>query len=300
MAFDNLLGNEKNKEILSSTIKNNNVLHSYLFVGAEGIGKTSFAKEFAKMILCEGENRPCNICSSCIEFETDNHPDYMHIKPEDQKSIKIEQIRYLKEKIIEKPITSNKKVYLISQCETMTREAANSLLKILEEPPEYIVIILTTENENKVLTTIKSRCMKLYFEPIPDDKILSYLKHNGIDTDISENMLKMCEGSIGKALNINEMKEKYLQIEKIVDLLKKTDITQIWKNAEVLYQEKDNIIELLSYMEIVLYNLVKNKNKIKYAKGISIIEKTKRKIMSNANFDMSIDYLLLNLWEEVN
>jgi len=68
----------------------------------------------------------------------------------------------------------------------------------------------------------------------------------------------------------------------------------------VLYQEKDNIIELLSYMEIVLYNLVKNKNKIKYAKGISIIEKTKRKIMSNANFDMSIDYLLLNLWEEVN
>ena len=75
MAFDNLLGNEKNKEILSSTIKNNNVLHSYLFVGAEGIGKTSFAKEFAKMILCEGENRPCNICSSCIEFETDNHPD---------------------------------------------------------------------------------------------------------------------------------------------------------------------------------------------------------------------------------
>lgn len=300
MPFEKLIGNQKIKQILLSAIQKDSVLHSYMFIGEEGIGKNLFAKEFAKMILCSSQNKPCEECKSCTQFNGRNHPDFMQIEPEDGKTIKIEQIRFMQEKIAEKPVTSTKKVYLISQCETMTREASNSLLKTLEEPPEYAIIILTTSNENKILTTIKSRCMKLYFQPIKEEQILQYLKENGLDTNITENMLKQCEGSIGKALKINENKEQYLQIENLIQLLEKTDITQIWKNADVLYQAKENVIDLLEYMEIVLYNLVKKQNKICYANGISVIEDTKRRILANANYDMSIDNLLLKLWEEVH
>ena len=300
MSFEKLIGNQKIKQILLSAIENDSVLHSYMFIGEEGIGKNLFAKEFAKMILCSSVNKPCEACKACTQFNGQNHPDFMQIEPEDGKTIKIEQVRYMQEKIAEKPVTSRKKVYLISQCECMTREAANSLLKTLEEPPEYAIIILTTSNESKILTTIKSRCMKLYFQPIKEELILQYLKENGLDTNITENMLKQCEGSIGKALKINENKEQYLQIENLIQLLDRADITQIWKNANVLYQAKENIIDLLDYMEIVLYNLITKQNKICYVNGISVIENTKKRILANANYDMSIDNLLLKLWEEVN
>lgn len=301
MSFEKLIGNEKIKQILKNAVESNNVLHSYMFVGEEGIGKNLFAKEFAKMILCSNQDvKPCNQCKSCVEFNSENHPDFMQIVPDDGKTIKIEQVRFMQEKTQEKPVTSNKKVYLISKAETMTREAANSLLKTLEEPPEYVVIILTTSNESKILTTIKSRCMKLHFEPIPEEKIIDYLKQNGIDANLTENMLKHCEGSIGKAIKINDLKDQYMQIEQLINLLEKQSITQIWKKAEVLYSSKDDIIDLLNYMEIVIYNIIKKEHKIKYTEGIHIIEQTKQRLLANANYDMSIDNLLLKLWEEVN
>lgn len=300
MAFENIIGNEKNKELLKKAIESQNILHSYLFIGEEGIGKSLFATEFAKMILCENEEKkPCNNCKSCIQFMGESHPDFMKIEPEDGKAIKIEQIRFLQEKIAEKPVTSSKKVYIISNSETMTREGANALLKTLEEPPEYAILILLTSNESKLLTTIKSRCTKIYFEKIPEEKILAYLKENGLDTGITENMLKNSEGSIGKALKIEEEKEQYLQIEELVQNLHKQDITQIWRGAEVLYSAKENSISLLEYMTIVFYQLLKKKNELCYEKAIKVIEKTKQRILANANYDMSIDFLLLRLWEEL-
>lgn len=113
-------------------------------------------------------------------------------------------------------------------------------------------------------------------------------------------MLKHCEGSIGKALKINDSKEQYMQIEQLIGILDKQDITQIWRKADVLYSAKDEIIDLLDYMEIVIYNAIKNKHKANYINGIQIIEQTKQRILANANYDMSIDNLLLKLWEEVN
>ncbi len=97
MGFENILGNEKAKELLNKTISSNNILHSYLFLGPDGIGKSLFAKEFAKMILCEGNEKACNKCKSCLEFDNRNNPDFMLIENE-EKTIKIEQIRYMRTK----------------------------------------------------------------------------------------------------------------------------------------------------------------------------------------------------------
>lgn len=170
MSFENIIGNEKVKELLNKTISSNNILHSYLFFGIEGIGKSLFAKEFAKMILCQEEKRACNNCKSCIEFENGNNPDFAIIEAE-EKNIKIEQIRYIEQKISEKPITSNRKVYIINNSDTMTKEAQNCLLKTLEEPPEYATIILISSNENKLLNTIRSRCIKINFNKLNEEAI---------------------------------------------------------------------------------------------------------------------------------
>ena len=181
----------------------------------------------------------------------------------------------------------------------MTREAANALLKTLEEPPEYAILILITSNESKLLATIKSRCTKVYFQSIPDKAITEYLKQNNLDTNLTEAMIKQCGGSIGKALKIIEEKEKYEQIENLVNKMQKENITKIWQQAQVLYDAKENVIPLLDYMEVVLYELLKKENKLCYANGVHEIEQTKQRILSNANYDMSIDNMLLKLWEEL-
>lgn len=289
MAFDKLVGNEKVKSLLEKSINSNNILHSYLFTGIEGIGKEKFATEFAKMILCMQKPKPCNICKSCMQFDTNNHPDFIKINPED-KSIKIEQIRYLQEKISEKPITSNRKVYIINESETMTRESQNCLLKTLEEPPEYATLILICSNENKLLNTIKSRCIKVNFNKISDELIQSYLLQNE-NINISKDMVKMCAGSISVALKICNNKEQYLEVEKIVKNLNKSDLIDVLNNSEILYKSKDTIQDLLNYIIILLYNLGQI-NSIKY------VEIVKKRLLANSNYDMSIDYLLIKLWEE--
>ena len=128
MDFKDLIGNNKIKDYLINSASNNQMLHSYMFSGREGIGKKLFAKIFAKMILWLSEDKQCNTCKSCISFEGENHPDFMQINADDGKSIKIEQIRLMQEKVVEKPIKSNKNVYIINDAELLTKEAQNCLL----------------------------------------------------------------------------------------------------------------------------------------------------------------------------
>ena len=178
LSFDNIIGNNSVKKLLSHAIDFNNILHSYMFIGPEGIGKSLFAKEFAKIIL----NNPIDIY---------NHPDFMIIEPEDGKSLKIEQIRYLQEKISEKPISSSKKIYIINDSDSMTKEAQNCLLKTLEEPPSYAIMVLIVSNENKMLTTIKSRCTKVSFHSLSIDELKSYFTINNLPIP-SDNIFKVC------------------------------------------------------------------------------------------------------------
>ena len=173
--FQNIYGNEKIKNELINFIKLNKYSHSYLFVGTSGIGKKLIAREFAKMILCTGKEKYCGACKSCIEFDTQNNPDFKEIVP-DGNNIKIDQIRELQKKVLEKPIISNKKVYIIDDFDTATKEAQNCLLKTLEEPPEFVNIILIGSNESNFLSTIKSRCTILKFEDISKNDIKRYLQ----------------------------------------------------------------------------------------------------------------------------
>lgn len=204
--FEDIIGNQQVKEELTKIIEEEKILHSYMFVGIEGIGKQMIAKKFAQMILCtNGGRKGCNTCKSCIEFTSNNNPDFLYIEP-DGNNIKIEQIRYLQRKIQEKPIISNRKVYIINDADKMTTEAQNCLLKTLEEPPEYSTIILIGSNQNLFLNTIKSRCMIISFKPIETELIKKYLEEKYEMFNTSSSMLETFQGSIGKAIILKDKK----------------------------------------------------------------------------------------------
>lgn len=295
--FENIIGNDSIKKMLKRTIISGQISHSYLMIGIPGIGKKMIAYKYAKAILCLGENQICDICKSCMEFDTNNHPDFLYIEP-DGNSIKIEQIRELQKRIQEKPIISSKKVYIIDNADLMTKEAQNCLLKTLEEPPEFAIIILIGKNENAFLTTIKSRCMILHFNSIRDEEIKKYLEQNYGIENISTSILDIAQGSIGKAIYLKDKQEQYIQLETMVNNLTNKDLIDIYKSAEVLYKTKEEIYEMLDYINIILLKMAKNN--YLYTKCITTVENTKKRLQQNANYDMCIDNMLFNIWEEVN
>ena len=294
--FENILGNETNKKKLEKSIEQNRISHSYIFSGIDGIGKKLIAGELAKKVLClEPDKKVCK-CKSCIEYDSNNNPDFFMIIPEDGK-IKIEKIREIQRKIAEKPIVSNKKVYIIDDAQVMTTEAQNCLLKTLEEPPEYAVLILITSNENNLLSTIKSRCTRIYFDPINEENIKKYIKDN-LNIEISEKIIKLSQGSIGRIIKLSEKQEVYEKLEKIFYDMKNKDLVDIIQISDEIYKSKEEINYVLEYMNFLALEL--SKQDLRYLKSIKIIEETKKRLTANSNFDMCIDYMLFNIWEEVN
>lgn len=304
MNFNEILGNNKIKQDLQEIIDNNTISHSYMFVGIDGIGKKLIAKEFARKILClNKQNQNCAKCDSCIKFNSGNNPDFLEIFP-DGNSIKIAQMREMQEKVYQKPIVSDKKVFIIDQVEKMTEEAQNSLLKTLEEPPEYMVIILITSNENKLLNTVKSRCIRINFTGLSKQDITKYAGAHQINIS-SQNLLEMCGGSIGKLEKINENIDDYNSLElatnKLIDGKLKNVVDEI-NCFNILYESKEIIQDLLDYMTVLIYlHISKEKDyRQKFLNTIKLIEETKQRLNSNTNYDMSIDNLLFKIWEEFN
>ena len=297
MIFNNIIGNEKNKELLINIIKENKVSNAYMFIGQDSIGKLLFAKEFAKAILCINEATPCNKCKSCIEFDTSNNPDFSILGP-DGNSIKIEQIRELTKAVYEKPIVSDRKVYIIDNSNLMTKEAQNSLLKTLEEPPEYVTIILISSNENLFLPTIKSRCTKIIFNKLKNEELKQILKEKYNYINIPEIVLRIASGSVKRAVELKDKEKEYENIQKVFSNLENTNIIDLINSKEELFKDKDEVNKILEYINLIFFDKIKTN--IKYIECMKIIEDTKDRLKKNSNFDMTIDNLMITVWEEIN
>lgn len=289
--MDNIIGNKDIRNYLLSSVLKNTVSQSYLFSGTEGIGKILIAKEFAKRLLCIGEKKDLCNCKSCQSFDGGNHPDYFVIN-EEETTIKIETIRELTSKVIEQPIISNRKIYIINHADQMTVEAQNCLLKTLEEPPEFVVIILITSNLNVILPTIKSRCMKINFIDISSEELKKYAIEQLGYTQMTENLLQSFSGSIGKALLQKENQEKFQKVESIINNLKTKDIIDILNDSKLIY-DKENIYKILEYMIVCLYS--KKDENIKYLDCIEFVNKCIERLKRNCNFDMTIDSMIFNI-----
>ena len=297
--FDSIIGNNECKTILKNIINNNNISHSYIFNGQPGIGKFLFAKEFAKAILCTDSNmnlKPCGKCKSCESIENNNNPDLLIID-EVNSSIKNEQIKEIVNDVFEKPIQGTKKVYVINNSENMTREAQNSLLKTLEEPPEHAVIILISNNENLLLNTIKSRCFKINFKTLTNDEIAQYFKQNNIVMD--SQLLQSFEGSIEKALIIMQNVDSYKEVNSLFDNINEKNELEILQVKEKIFNDKETTDIVLNLISVIFYNKTKDdiNNINKYMKCIKIVEETKQRLKRNSNYDMTVDNFLLAIWE---
>ena len=231
MNFNHIIGNNDIKELLNKSLETKNLVHSYMFIGPDGIGKSLFAKELAKMILCEADEKACGNCSSCIKFDSGNHPDFVFVDSEDGKNIKIGQIRLMQENIAEKPIVSSNKVFVINNSDLMTTEAQNCLLKTLEEPPEYATIILIASNESKLLNTIKSRCTKISFKKLTDDDLKNYAESHNLNINL--NLLPVYDGSVAKLIALSDESDLYNSLDDILNSLENKNIIDIWNNSEI-------------------------------------------------------------------
>jgi len=199
---------EKAVHRLTGWLQGGNLPHALLFTGIDGIGKKKTALTFAGALNCRmaADRRtavnsrivPCGECRPCRKIEAGQHPDVIVITPEKSR-IKILTIRNLGHTLAVKPYEASQRVVVIDQAQTMNPEAGNSLLKLLEEPPENTVLILIADNKHNLLPTIVSRCQQVAFKPIPGHAIAEYLEKQGVRGDKAAILAKLANGSYGKA-----------------------------------------------------------------------------------------------------
>ena len=234
--FNSVIGEENLKDKMKASANSGKASHAYLIVGEGRSGKTTLANCFAKALQCESEgNKPCGMCLSCMQADSGNHPDIITLKMRKEDTIGIDDIREgLNDDIVIRPYRSEKKVYIIDDAQKMTRQAQNALLKTLEEPPSYAVIIMTTTSAEAMLPTILSRTIVLPIKPVPDEKIRNYLMRNAEIPDYRADVFTaFARGNLGKAMDLATSSDFEESKENAVALLKGIDE----KNYATLYEK---------------------------------------------------------------
>lgn len=203
MGFSTIIGQDLIITALKRSIQNNELAHAYLFSGPSGSGKKTIATLFAQALNCRDQKEPpCQNCLSCHKISNSNHPDVYYLKPEGA-SLKIEQVREIKEDLYFFPVEGVKKVCIIEEAELLTLPAANSLLKILEEPPQHLLFVLLCARPSALLPTIISRCAHFSLKPLTVEEMVSIIKSNvSLTPEETEIIAALAGGNPGKGLEM--------------------------------------------------------------------------------------------------
>lgn len=324
--FADVIGHEDIVEHLKSAIRMKKISHAYIFAGEDGMGKNFVADIFAAAIQCESsQDEPCTHCKSCLQAATNNHPDIKRITHE-KASISVDDIRLqLNNDIGIKPYSSPYKIYMIDEAEKMTEAAQNALLKTIEEPPEYAVIILLTNQVNAFLQTILSRCVTLEFKVVDQNEIKKYLmekiKIPDYQADISATF---ASGNLGKAVKYASS-DVFMQLKAdVIKLMKKIQEIDAGKAAEAVKYFAENKSQmndcfdlmLLWFRDVLMFKATKDANLIVYKEELQDIQKqanqynfeqldhiieafstVKSRLNANVNFDVAVELLLLTMSE---
>ena len=206
MGFEALLGNDQLKENLISSLQKGHISHFYLLSGPKGSGKHTLARLMGAAILCRGQNRPCFNCIACKKVMDGNHPDCIVVDNPEEKTVKVDLIREARQDMFVRPNESDYKIYIFPRAQDMRPEGQNALLKILEEPPAYGVFLLLTDNPNKLLPTVRSRCTELTLRPLPEKLLQNQLaaRFPEADPEDLEAAVLRSGGFLGQALSLLE------------------------------------------------------------------------------------------------
>ena len=205
MLFSDIKGQDKALEMLKAYLDGGRLEGGYLFAGPASVGKKMTAKILAQALNCvENNNQACGLCPSCLKIKGDSHPD-VHIISSDEGQLKIEDVRQLQKDINLKAYEGKFKVFIIDNAHTLTPEAANCLLKVLEEPPKFSLIILITDKPNLLFKTILSRCKVVKFQASKREELNKTLnKDYGLDISLAHYLSYFSEGRLGEALRLKD------------------------------------------------------------------------------------------------
>ena len=259
MSFESLLGNDRLKQNLQESLAKNHISHFYLISGPRGSGKQTLAKLLAAAILCKGSRRPCGACDSCRKLRSENHPDVITVTDPEHKNVAVRIVRQVREDVFIRPNESDYKIYIFPQ--DLGTEGQNALLKILEEPPKHGIFLLLTDNPEKILPTVRSRCTELKLQALPEALLRQTLRQEfpqaGTE-DIAAAALRS-GGFLGQARQLLENGEGIPpQTEGFVEALAgKNDLLLTQTLAAMEKWKRDDLAQILqSWLELTEEALV--------------------------------------------
>lgn len=327
LTLKDILGHEQIKEHFLNAAATGKVSHAYILSGEEGMGKKTLADVFAMTLLCEeGGKEPCMQCHACKQVLSGNHPDLIYVTHEKPASMGVDDIReQINDTIMVRPYSSQYKIYIVDEAEKMTVQAQNALLKTIEEPPAYAVIMLLTTNPDAFLPTILSRCVQLKLKPLKDSVVKEYLEEKLHVKDIQAEIYSaFARGNLGKAIHLAQSEDFKMMYEEILTLLKEIKEMDISQLLDVIRKLKDNntdIKECLNFMQmwyrdILMYKTTKDLNllifkdefsAVKKAASLSsyeglerileAIDKARVRLDANVNMELVMELLLLTMKE---
>ncbi|MDD7218607.1 MAG: DNA polymerase III subunit delta' [Clostridia bacterium] len=328
MGFSNIIGHEEIIRHLKNAIQTGKISHSYIFTGEPGSGKKLLAGTFAATLQCEaGGTEPCQKCDSCKKAMGKNHPDIIMVGHEKQGTITIDEIR---DQVINdvgiRPYYSPHKIYIIADADLMTPQAQNALLKTIEEPPEYVIIMLLTSNADSLLPTIQSRCVRLDLKVVSDGLVKKYLmEHLHIPDYQAEIDASYAQGSIGKAKKAAtsqefvEITNNALRILKNVNSMETYELTDAIKN---LSENKESISDYLDifqfwFRDVLMFKATREVDHLVFKQELNFIreqasqrsyeniekildslQKTKVRLRANVNLELALELLFMTIREK--
>lgn len=326
--FNGILGHENIKQHLKAAVASGKPSHAYIFNGEEGSGRKTAADTFAAALCCENPEvnaRPCGKCLACMQASSHNHPDIIRVTHEKSR-IGVDDIRNsLIDDISIKPFSAPFKVYIVDEAERMTEQAQNALLKTLEEPPAYAVIILITTNTGAFLQTILSRCITLQFKPLPVKAITDYLMRT---EQLPDYFAKLCAsfsgGSLGQALKFTKnsefenIKNEVLTLMRTIDTISIDEVTDAVTDLSGKRADINTYIDLMHlwFRDILMFKATQDANRLVFLDELMTIKRQASKygfeslgrildafytlqdrLKANVNFDTAMQLLFLNMRE---
>lgn len=327
LGFSEILGHEAVKINLQKAIKYNRVSHGYLIVGEEGMGKKTLADAFALSLLCEkGGTEGCKACHACKQMLSKNHPDCIYVTHEKPGSIGVEDIRkQVNGTVGIRPYSSEYKVYIIDEAEKMTGQAQNALLKTIEDPPGYAVILLLATSQEAFLPTILSRCVKLSLKPLKDSVIKEYLLGRmEVKEQEADVYAAFARGNLGKAISLassEDFKLLYSELLYLLKQIKQMDIGEMLNYIRRLREENIDLNECLEFMQlwyrdVLMFKVTKDANLLMFKDEfaavnemsnnsgyegleniLSAIDKARIRLDANVNTELVLELMFLVMKE---